>query len=248
MARNKRIPLLLGLLGGGGAAASPLLTNLVAYWKLDETSDGSGAVTRLDSFGSNNLTDNNTTPSGTGVISNAAAFVGANTEYLSIAVSADLKGGDRDWAMDGWFKLTDRTVTQEVLSSGTSIASAAQYEIRLFVVSGDMSIRVSNGTTNASRIIGSISTNDTWAYFYIYHDSTSNVIGGALNNAALVSSGFTASDAHSPGGSFRLGVNPAAALPMTGSLDEVARWNRLLTETERLDRWNGGSGNAYPFS
>lgn len=42
-----------------------LKTNLVAWWNLNEASDGVSAVTRADSVGANNLTDNNTVPSGT---------------------------------------------------------------------------------------------------------------------------------------------------------------------------------------
>lgn len=40
-----------------------LLTGLVSHWQLDEESDGTAPVTRVDSHGSNDLTDNNTTAS-----------------------------------------------------------------------------------------------------------------------------------------------------------------------------------------
>lgn len=45
------------------AVPAALQAGMVSYWNFDEESDGSGAVTRLDSVGDNDLTDNNTTPS-----------------------------------------------------------------------------------------------------------------------------------------------------------------------------------------
>lgn len=42
---------------------STLKNNLVSWWNLDEISDGSGAVPRIDSHGSNDLTDDTTVPS-----------------------------------------------------------------------------------------------------------------------------------------------------------------------------------------
>jgi hypothetical protein len=45
--------------------STAMKVGLVSYWNLDEESDGSGAITRVDSHGSNNLTDINTTPSAT---------------------------------------------------------------------------------------------------------------------------------------------------------------------------------------
>src|SRR5207247_6557818 len=59
-------------------------TGLVSYWKLDDVSDGSGPVTRLDSVGSNHLTDNNTVASAPGKIGNGADFESANNEFFSI--------------------------------------------------------------------------------------------------------------------------------------------------------------------
>lgn len=43
------------------------LTSLIAAWDLDEVSDGSAPVTRVDSHSTNDLTDNNTVASGGGI-------------------------------------------------------------------------------------------------------------------------------------------------------------------------------------
>lgn len=54
-------------------AVSPLLTSLIAHWKLDEASG-----TRNDSHGTNHLTDNNTVTTATAKLgTNAAQFTAA---------------------------------------------------------------------------------------------------------------------------------------------------------------------------
>jgi hypothetical protein len=58
---------------------SGLATGLVSYWELEESSG-----TRNDSHGSNNLTDVNTVGVATGIQGDAADFVRANTESLTI--------------------------------------------------------------------------------------------------------------------------------------------------------------------
>jgi hypothetical protein len=57
----------------------PGANGLYFWWKMDETSG-----TRTDSHGTNPLADNNTVGSTTGKQGNAAQFVVANSEYLSI--------------------------------------------------------------------------------------------------------------------------------------------------------------------
>ena len=77
-------------------AAAP--TDYVSCWELDESSTGVGAVTRVDAntTNSNDLTDNNTTASAAGKISNGADFESTNSEYLNITdanqVGLDITG------------------------------------------------------------------------------------------------------------------------------------------------------------
>src|SRR4051794_40520428 len=88
---------------GKPAAPSPLLANLVSYWKLDEASTGVAPVTRNDSHGTNHLTDNNTVTSAAGKLGNAAQFTAANSESLSRIDNASLRFGDEDFSLAFWF-------------------------------------------------------------------------------------------------------------------------------------------------
>ena len=79
------------------------LTNLKAFWSLNESSDGSGAVTREDLHGTNDLTDNNTVASGTGLVySNAADLEVSSGEFLRVTDNEDLTIGDNDCTIVAW--------------------------------------------------------------------------------------------------------------------------------------------------
>ncbi len=69
-------------------AVSPGTTNLVSWWKLDESSGN-----RSDSQSNNLLTDNNTVTSIAGKKNNAAHFTLANSEYLSIPDNSSVSMG-----------------------------------------------------------------------------------------------------------------------------------------------------------
>jgi hypothetical protein len=80
---------------------STLATGLVSYWELEEVSG-----TRVDSHGSNDLTDNNTVGSGTGIQGNCANLEKSNTEDLSIS-DASQSGLNitQDLSFSGWFNV-----------------------------------------------------------------------------------------------------------------------------------------------
>lgn len=78
----------------------------VGVWHLQETSTGTGAVTRYDSSGNgNHLTDNNTIASGTGKIGQGADMELSNSEYLSITDAAQTGLEVQDFTFTGWLKL-----------------------------------------------------------------------------------------------------------------------------------------------
>jgi hypothetical protein len=226
-----------------GAAVGPvggLLGRLIAYWKLDEASGN-----RADSLGVHTLVDNNTVTQDTGKVGSAARFVAANTEHLSVADHVDLRAGDRDFACDCWFYADDVSGVKFILAQGTD-TSGANLGFSLFLNNNNLSARMASGATNATITLGGSLTATTWYYAIVWYDAATNTLWGQLNGNAAVS-GVLVGAANSPAGAFRLGTAQTVASGMTGRIDEVGRWNRILTGAERLQRYNGGSGNTYPF-
>ena len=88
------------------APTNPGTTNLEAWWKLDEESG-----TRDDAHGSNDLSDNNTVGFTAGKYSNAASFILANSEYLSIGDNNSLSTGDIDFTLGCWVEIASKPGT-----------------------------------------------------------------------------------------------------------------------------------------
>ena len=87
-----------------------LLTDLAAYWQLDEASGG-----RADSIGGNDLTDTNTVTQAAGKIDTAAHFTAANNESLSIADNAALSMGDDDFTLAAWVYLDSKGPNNQII-------------------------------------------------------------------------------------------------------------------------------------
>lgn len=85
------------------SATDPGTANLLAYWPMQEYSDGSAQVDRVDFSGNGyDLTDTVTTPSAVGKVGNCADFEATNSEYLS---RNHVIGHDTDFSISVWVKM-----------------------------------------------------------------------------------------------------------------------------------------------
>lgn len=223
----------------GGRSASPLLTNLISYWELNETSG-----TRYDAHGTNHLTDNNTVGYAAGVVGNAASFVGANNEYLKVDNNASLETGDIDFTVGGWIRLSSKAANAGMISK-FSYGTREDYVAYYSVTTDRLRFMVGNGTTSHQSLsadqLGSPSL-DTWYFLVGWHDATANTINIQVNDGAVDSASTTitlgASDLYLTFGNYGSGY-------LTGYLDTVALWKRVLTADERTWLYNSGAGRSY---
>ena len=225
-----------------------LLTGLVSYWKMDESSDGSGAVTRNDSHGSNNLTDNNTTPSGSGIINNGANFQVANSEYLSITDAAqsglDITG---DLSISVWVKFTSTTeVVTFVDKTGGNTAGQRAYFFDYYA--GSLAfLNSADGTANSQQTVAWSPSTAIWYHVAVTFESSTKakkfyvdgsqqgttqtgVYTGIFNSAAPFNIGYYAE---------------APGYYTNAVLDEHGIWSRVLTGAEITSLYNGGVGLSY---
>ena len=151
------------------SATDPGTANLLAYWPMQEYSDGTSAVTRVDFSGNGyDLTDTVTTPSGVGKVGNAADFTAANSEYLSNAsTDLDFLGGTgtthADFSISAWVQL-------DSLSTGTTLAVVSKFI---------------GGTRDAWQFLLSRNISDKWQ-MSVYND------GGAGSNGLSISDDVSA--------------------------------------------------------
>lgn len=229
--------------------AGTLDTNLEAYWKLDEASG-----IRFDAVGSHDLSDNNTVTQAGGIIGSAADFLAVNSEFLNEIDTAGLSAGDIDFAFSCWVRLTSLS-TRVILAKGDSTA-LSNFEYALTIDGGSVRFRFTvspTGSAGAAVFVTASSFGlpplNTFVFITCWHDATANTINIQVNNGAVDST------AHSLGvfdgtEDFRIGADQTGggSFVFDGRIDEVGRWNKVLSAQERTDLYNGGSGNAFTSS
>lgn len=230
------------------ASSSTLNTSLIAYWKLDEASG-----TRVDSEPTGtpqDLTDNNTVTSNTGIISNAGQFTSANSEYLSRADSAELSTGDIDYTFAFWVLMDSKAATLNFVNKYTVTGNQREYSARYdqptdrftFLVSPDGIV----ATTVTASTFGTPST-ATWYAIVVKHDATANIIGVSVNNGAFDTAAHTTGSFDSTA-AFHVGASGTPAAFMNGRIDEGAFWKKVLSAAEITEWYNAGAGKTCcPF-
>ena len=213
-----------------------LTTNLVAYYKLDETSAGAA----VDSTATNNATNNNATINQTGKIDRAYTFNGT-TAYLQ-SVSQSFTGND-DYTITAWIYHTSRTNNNNIFSNGVE-ATKAGLKFRVSQTTGLLGVDLANvvGTTSTDAV-----SLNTWTFIGL--TKSGDIYQLYINGSANGSAGTITSSNISAAGTQRIGRDVATGTNyFTGSLDEVGVWTRVLTAPEITELYNSGTGLTYPFT
>ena len=118
-------------------ALSPLLTNLVSYWTLDEASG-----TRADSHGTNHLTPTNAPVGATGKIGNGCDFESSSAQYLSCASNPTLQTGDVDFTIAAWVYVENRLAVRRNCHQKQGLGICARNLGRLYPALSDQCRRI----------------------------------------------------------------------------------------------------------
>ena len=227
---------------GAHTSGSTLTDGLVSWWSLDETSG-----TRVDSHGSNDLTDNNTVTYVAGKQGNAAEFTKANLEYLNVAATHGLHGGDRDFTCAGWAYVRNGSGLQGICGTGSSTAGAASSDWWVGISSSKFIFYGEVGTTHkplTANTFGAISA-DTFYFFVAEYNATTDTLGLSVNNGTVDTLGSVTA-LNNTGNDFNVGLGFSNIAYLNGGADEIAFWSRLLTADEKTELYNSGSGIGYP--
>lgn len=217
-----------------------LSTNLVSYWELEESSG-----TRVDSHGSNDLTDINTVGSGVGIQGTAASFVNANTESLIATGGTGFTMTNAgSFSIAGWVKVNTLITNGGIFcrwantSKGFLVRTTAAGLVEAFV--GD-------GSTTRSGITATTDISDgNWHHVAFTWNSSDDrhrlYINGSLEATAGSAQTISQSTA-----AIELGDNATAlsASPWDGLIDEVGVWTKALSGSEITDLYNSGSAIPY---
>lgn len=222
---------------------STLATGLISYWKMEETSG-----TRVDSHGSNDLTDNNTVGSGTGIIDTGADFERSNSEYLSIADAAQTGLNPSDISISCWVKFETSNLFAGLISKRNVNEEYSFYFNNTNEIVCRFSDDGSRITVTESNPIGNVT--GTWYHFVITIDSSMGGTGVEYyeNGTNIGRSRVAANNAfglYNGGSQFQIGAMAGPANYLDAVVDEVGVWNRVLTSSEVTDLYNSGAGLPY---
>jgi hypothetical protein len=220
-----------------GSAASPLLTDLVAYWKLDEPSG-----TRFDSVGTNNLTDIGSVGSGIGKQGNAASFVAANNEYLDGGDILDI--GDGSLTVSCWFRTTDNGALVPLIGKPWGGNKAGRYAIYLTSGTVECNVQDAGGTRTAT---SPGTYNDGNWHLAIQVIDRANGLFLYVDNVLVDSVPGAITGSLDTGDPFLIGFYSNLIAYLDGDVDECGVWERVLTNSEITQLYNGGAAITYPF-
>lgn len=222
-------------------SGSSLLTDILAYWKLDETS---GNV--YDEVSSIEGTVSGADLNQSGKIGTSVYFDGAAYDYITFGNNTNFNfGTTQDFSISCWFKYSSTGNFQYIIekyrttSRGWGFYSQDDDEIHFYlrdVSTGNvLSCNAGSGWNNGEWHLAVV-TVDRDSAMKLYIDNTSYDPQGASTSYDV----STTNDL-----TF---ATTSTSYPYTGYLDEVGFWNRALTETEISELWNSGSGLTYPFT
>lgn len=230
------------------SSVSTTLDNIVSHWSLDEASG-----TRVDSAGSNDLTDNNTVGQGTGIQGNCADFEASNSEYLSIsdASATGLEPGSGDFSISMWVNMesdtgTDMTFASKFNSSGNNRSWRLVYQPQ---VSPDRILWQLHQTgSNSTRVLATWDqalATGTWYHIVATYNNSSNQAIVYLNASSLGTVTASLSSIYNGSAPFVIGADGVGVGEWDGLIDEVTYTSDVITPAEVTTLYNSGSGLPY---
>jgi hypothetical protein len=221
---------------------STLLSGLLGYWKLDESS-GNAA----DASGNGNTGTSSNISYVSGKINNCYTFNGSSSKVAFGNVIKPTAG----LSIAGWLKTTASTVNMVMLDCHTYGTGWEGYTFyfngsnQLAIILGNNTGSVLDYETNPSITAVTIADGSwhfcaaTWdgANVYLYLDSYTSSASPWANTIV-----------YDAANSLNMGYDNSNTQWSNGSLDEIGIWNRALTTGEVAALYNGGTGKQHPFS
>lgn len=227
-----------------------LANNLLAYWRLNESSGNATDATG----GGRTLTNHNTVTYTTGLQANAADFGASNTNKalartgytgtdgamsVSLFVKLQAEIGSGNW----WFYVnaTESTAMELVYEYNGGTRRLVARRARNSLASAEVVRNITLGTSNWYHIVMTYSGSELTLYINAVAETPVSASGNGTINWSPGGGGTSlgcAIDANNPG------TRSAFASVL---MDEFAIWQRALTAGEVTQLYNGGVGVSYPF-
>ncbi len=209
-----------------------LLTNILAYWKFDESSGNAS-----DATGNGyTLTNNAGVTYSAAVINNGANFASASTQYFN-STAAGLGLVASDFTIAFWIKPVSLAVYNSIITKYTG----GSFGYNIWADGGGVGLII--GSTNVSFTARPGLSTSAFTHIVITQSGTSVVI---YKNGSSFGTG-TGASVPSSSADFQIGLTSSYGTPMNGVMDETGIWTRALSAGEVSTLYNSGHGLQYPF-
>jgi hypothetical protein len=216
-----------------------VITGLTSFWELNEQPSG----TRLDSHSSNDLSDNNTVTSAAGLVSNAAVFDDANSEYLR-SDSSDFDTTTSSFTICTWVYFDNYDTTQSIVTRYNGGGGGAHRWALRYIQSQN---RLEFQWKLSTIAVATAPSTGAWHMVVAWYDAVAEEISiqvdlGTIDTTST--SGDAMSSANNP---FLLGASDdnGIALFLEGMIDQTGFWTKVLSADERSYLYNSGAGRSY---
>lgn len=172
---------------------------------------------------------------GAGKIGNCAQFNGSS--YLNTGTPPDFTLAG-DWTVTGWARTPDPSGVQQ-----TIVSRSGRFEFRVYFAEGN----IGANAYDSSDIVLTAAAN-TWSYFRLAFVSGTQTIEFEINNDGNVQTASPGGDVEDSGAPVLIGTQDQGGGPanfLTGDVDAIKIWSRLLTSGEQAEDYNGGAGLEF---
>lgn len=241
----------------GIAAATTTLAltdDLVAYYKLDESS-GNASDSSGNAF---TLTNTNTVAFSAGKITNAADTGSSNTNKKLDTSSYLRLGAGSPFTFNLWVNVTttpSASTEAHMLSwcDNTTAYGKIYNHLKFYNNAGTLEYyitRNNGGTQTQTGAASSISTG-TWNMLtYTWDGANQKLYKNGNSSPVLTQASTIAGTNTSNGGTdgFKVFAQQDNTAYLSGLIDEVGVWSRVLSTSEISSLYNTGTGLQYPFT
>jgi hypothetical protein len=211
-----------------------LTTNIVAYWKLDESSGNA-----TDSVGSNTLTNTNVTYTA-GKINNGAVFNSTTDKFAPASVPVT---GNSAFTVSAWVYPTNTGSEQGFVFYWGNISSKASTYLKYNLSGG---AKIGFGAFGADLTYSVTLTTSTWYHLVYTYDQSNAIL--YINGSAVSTQGLSGLNVGTNTARVGISIDDDSSSVWKGSLDEIGIWSRALSSTEVTSLYNSGNGIQYPFA
>lgn len=212
---------------------------LISAWNLSNANDN---------FGTNNLTNNNVVTFVAGKINNAANFVAASSQSLSIADNASLSfGAGKKLFACCWFNINSLAVNRSIFGKWNGAGNSREYELEV-KTTGAITFAVTPDGINITAITTPAGLIQVGVYYFVCCWYDGNRLAIELNANGIIYTQAYTGDIFNGTADFTIGTLANPSQFWDGKIDAFRIYkhdNRVLTAADRAALYNLGLGKEY---